>query len=538
MHRPSIVDLIRRQLEHDDGEEGPDDAAEEILAIDDLVADPEAPAPARAAPAARGEPAAAPGRSRRGRRGGAGARRPPAPEEDTAPAEPLAPPARAGAARGAPFAGEAPAAADEDALALAEPFAHEPPTRRERGEGRLPEGFAAIGLGEPLLRALRHAGFEAPTPIQERAIPEALAGRDVIGQAKTGTGKTAAFGLPILSRTRAGGGTRALVVTPTRELALQVRTELERLGRYTSLRTAAIYGGVPLEGQRRALAEKREVLVGTPGRLLDHARRGSLDLGEIEIVVLDECDRMFDLGFRPDIERILRGCTGRKQLLLFSATVGEDVLRLAARYTENPVELYTAPETLTVDAVTQSFLSVAKDRKVSALVALIRRENPKQAIIFCRTKIGCEKLAKRLHAEGVTAEELHGDLRQEKRERILRKVRDGEVTLLVATDVAARGLDIPTITHIFNYDIPEYPEDYVHRIGRTARMGAVGCAITLVEPGQGRLLTEIEKLTNVEVKEIRVAGVEPPGPAAGPEAPKPRQTGTGEILFSNWTPKS
>ncbi len=413
----------------------------------------------------------------------------------------------------------------------------EPPSERiERGEGRLPEGFARLGIVEPLLRALRHAGFEAPTEIQDAAIPEALAARYVVGQAKTGTGKTAAFGLPLLQRIMHGEAKRAIILAPTRELALQVRDELERYLRYAKIKTVAVYGGVPLDGQRKRLAEGVEVIVGTPGRVLDVARRGWLDLGSIEIVVLDECDRMFDLGFRPDIEKILRQLTAMKQLLLFSATINDDVERLCERYSKDPVRLSTIPETLTVDQVDQRFYTVAKDRKRTMLIELVKRLNPGQALVFVRTKIGCEKLAKGLNDAGVKAAELHGDLRQERRERILKKFRDREIALLCATDVAARGLDIPSISHVFNYDIPEYPEDYVHRVGRTARMGATGHAVTLIQPDQGAFLTDIEKLTNVLVREEKLpdfdAGLTG---ATSTEAPKkPRQTGTGGVLFSTW----
>ncbi len=410
---------------------------------------------------------------------------------------------------------------------------HREPTRRERGAGRLPAGFAALGVREPFLRALRHMGFEAPTPIQELAIPAALAGRDVVGQAKTGTGKTAAFALPALMKARAGDGQQALVLAPTRELALQVRDEFERLARYSRVRAAAIYGGASMPAQIRALREGREVLVGTPGRVLDLARRGELPLGRVETLVIDECDRMFDLGFRPQIERILAQARGRDQTMLFSATIGEDVLKLAERHMRSDAaRLYTAPERLTVEGVRQRFLSVAPDRKRAALAELIRRERPSQAIVFVRTKSSCARLARWLEENGVPAAELHGDLEQCARERNLGRFRSGDARLLVATDVAARGLDIPAVSHVFNYDIPEAPEDYVHRIGRTARMGARGEAITLIEPGRGALLTEIEKLTNAQIEEMQLPGFD-----AGAVPPRARATGTGAILFSTWQPR-
>jgi ATP-dependent RNA helicase DeaD len=444
-----------------------------------------------------------------------------APAAPPASAPPVAPPVAPAAAHVAsPVKGPAPGA--DHALL-------------ERGHGRLPEGFAKLGVKEPLLRALRHAGFEAPTEIQEAAIPVALLGKDVVGQARTGSGKTAAFGLPTLQRILNGEVARAIILTPTRELCVQVRDEIERFAGKSRIRASAIYGGVPLEGQRAQVAEGREILVGTPGRVLDLARRGWLDLGAIQVVVLDECDRMFDLGFRPDIERIMRQITAKEQLLLFSATINQDVEALCERYAKEPTRISTIPEKLTVDEVEQHFYTVAKDRKRSLLIELIRRLDPPQALVFVRTRIGCEKLAKALSDQGVRCAELHGDLRQEKREKVLDRFREGKITLLIATDVAARGLDILTITHVFNYDIPEYAEDYVHRIGRTARMGSSGKAVTLVEPGQGAFLTEIEKLTNVLVKEEVIEGFDAGLSGASAPAKKPRATGTGAVLFSTWS---
>jgi ATP-dependent RNA helicase DeaD len=396
-----------------------------------------------------------------------------------------------------------------------------------------PESFARLGIREPFLRALRALEFTQPTPIQEAAIPPALEGRDVVGQARTGTGKTAAFALPILERVFPGEGPQALILAPTRELAAQVSAEVERLARYDDVRSAPVYGGVSFDGQRRALARGAEIVVGTPGRILDHARRGTLDLGAFSIVVIDECDRMFDLGFRPDIERILDRTTGRRQLLLFSATVEGELLKIVARHMRDPVVVRTVPEKLTVDEVEQRFVTVARDRKVAALMRLLRDERPAQAIIFTRTKRGAERLARRLDEEGVTVEELHGDLLQERRERVLKQFRAGSVRLLVATDVAARGLDIPTVSHVINYDMPDEAEAYVHRVGRTARMGALGKAITLVEPGQGGLLTAVEKLTNVEVKESHLDGFDA-GALAAPPRRQPVAVSAGTVLVSTW----
>ncbi|MHC4391066.1 MAG: DEAD/DEAH box helicase [Planctomycetota bacterium] len=398
----------------------------------------------------------------------------------------------------------------------------------------LPEKFAALGLSDEPLKALRDLGFDTPTPIQEKAIPPGLAGRDVVGQARTGTGKTAAFMLPALARTPAGGGTTTLVLAPTRELAIQVRQQTEELSRYLKVRTALIYGGVSFDRQRAALAQGVEIIVGTPGRVLDLFRQRTFDLSKIERVVLDECDRMFDLGFRPDIYRVLRATEpSRKQLLLFSATIDDHVLRIANQFMKDPEVIHTASGELTVDKVDQYYCSVAHQKKSDLIADLIKVEEEKggltQAIVFCRTKRGCDKLAKRLNKMGLPAQAIHGDLRQSQRERVLNDLRQKKVKLLIATDVAARGLDIPSISHVFNHDIPEYPEDYVHRVGRTARMGARGVAYTLVAPDQGPFLTQIEKLTNVLLEEYVHTDFDA-GVVAHPE---PKVKGTGTILYSS-----
>jgi superfamily II DNA/RNA helicase len=330
------------------------------------------------------------------------------------------------------------------------------------------------------------------------------------------------------------GATTSLVLTPTRELAIQVRGEIERLGRYTPLRTALIYGGVSFDGQRRALADGVEIIVGTPGRVLDLYRQGIFKLQFIERIVLDECDRMFDLGFRPDIERVLRATKPkRQQLLLFSATIDQNVLRIADSHMSKPEIVKTVPEKLTVDNVDQFYVSIAPDRKRSLLAELIRCEEKRggfsQAIVFSRTKKGCERLSKDLRKLGLPAQEIHGDLRQKARERVINDLREKKIQLLVATDVAARGLDVSGISHIFNYDIPEYPEDYVHRIGRTARMGARGRAFTLVTADQGHFLTQIEKLTNVLIEEMVIEGFT----AGVPRASVPKTQGTGKVLFDS-----
>ncbi|RME73916.1 MAG: DEAD/DEAH box helicase [Planctomycetota bacterium] len=427
-------------------------------------------------------------------------------------------------------------AAPEPAVQPATPAPVDTTTTTETAAAAEPasdSGFAALGLGAPVLRALEEIGFREPTPIQQRAIGPALAGRDVVGQARTGTGKTAAFGLPLIERTPRGRAQSSLVLAPTRELAHQVHEAMTAFARHTGLRLALIYGGVSYRGQRQALEAGAEIIVGTPGRVLDLHRQRILDLGRVERVVLDECDRMFDLGFRPDILRVLRHSRPRReQLLLFSATIDGNVEHLVQRFMRDPVTIETVDDTLTVDRVSQHYSVVAKDRKTALLAELVRREREAgelgQAIVFCRTRAGCDRLAKRLGKLGLGVHAIHGDLRQSQREKVLGLLREGKVQILVATNVAARGLDVGGISHVFNYDVPEFAEDYVHRIGRTARMGAHGKAFTLVEPGQGGLIDRIEKLTGAPVHELRLEGFD-----TGVERRVRRDPGevSGTILF-------
>ncbi|MCI0343075.1 MAG: DEAD/DEAH box helicase [Planctomycetales bacterium] len=381
-------------------------------------------------------------------------------------------------------------------------------------------GFGALGLSPQSLSAVASAGFAEPTQIQALAIPPALAGRDVVGQARTGTGKTAAFALPILDRLGPRGPVQGLVITPTRELALQVAGEFQRFGHARGARVAAVYGGQPLGPQATQLHRGAEVVVGTPGRLLDHLRRRTLSLADLRALVLDECDRMLDLGFREDIDDIVRRTPATRQTMLFSATIPPEVVRLAARYLRDPARIFTAPEKLTVDEVEQSYVSVSSERKLPLLLELLRREQPPLTLVFARTRAAVKKLAPRLSHAGVDAREIHGDLDQNQRERVMEAFRRGEFRVLVATDVASRGLDISGISHIVNYDLPDDPEDYVHRIGRTARMGAAGRAIAFVTREQGPLLTEIEKLINHMIREESLEGFEAGDGIGLPEAPK------------------
>lgn len=363
------------------------------------------------------------------------------------------------------------------------------PTRDARSEA-----FASLGLNESLLRAIAELGYEQPMPVQTEAIPILLAGRDVVVQAQTGTGKTAAFILPILQRLeRDGSLPRALILTPTRELAVQVAEVTHRLGRYLGARVLAIYGGQPIDRQLRALRHPLDIIVGTPGRVMDHLRRGTLRLDAVRTVVLDEADEMLDMGFIDDVEWILERVPLDRQTALFSATIPPRVRDLARRVLRDPVQIVIGQEQVTVPKIQQFAYEVAPQAKVEALARVLDFEIPNSAIIFVRTKSGADELADRLQALGYTAEAIHGDLSQAMRDRALQRFRTGQVDLLIATDVAARGLDIPSVSHVINFDIPSDAESYVHRIGRTGRAGAAGTAITLIEPRERWLLRTIER---------------------------------------------
>ncbi|MCC6421382.1 MAG: DEAD/DEAH box helicase [Gemmataceae bacterium] len=388
-------------------------------------------------------------------------------------------------------------------------------------------GFQALSLSPPTLAALDRVGYVEPTPIQAALIPEALTGKDVIGQAQTGTGKTAAFLLPFLEhwRDRNEPGPQLLVMTPTRELAAQVAQEAARLAPSKHCRVVPIYGGTRFREQLTAMQKGFAIAVGTPGRVLDHLARGTLKLDRLECVVLDEADRMLDIGFRPDIEKILRRCPKDRQTFLLSATLPAEVLRLAQRYMRDPVHINLSPEQLTVENIQQSYISVSPEKKFDLLLKVMERERPRQCIIFCERKRTAHNLYLDLRQQRKKVSVMHGDLPQPHRERIMKRFRDGEIVYLVATDVVGRGIDVMGISHIINYDLPHDIENYVHRVGRTGRMGKDGIAIAFVTPEQGEELTEIEMLINKQLTEDRVEGFQavPPRPpkSAQPEAPKP-----------------
>ena len=375
-------------------------------------------------------------------------------------------------------------------------------------------GFAGLGLAEPLVAALAELGYEEPTPIQREAIPVLIAGRDLLGQAATGTGKTAAFALPLLQhiaderggereeRGRRESSVRALVLVPTRELAIQVSQAVHRYGRALGVRVLPIYGGQDIRQQLRVLERGVEVVVATPGRALDHLRRGSMDLSKVGTVVLDEADEMLDMGFAEDLEAILESLPEERQTALFSATLPPRIAALAERHLRDPERVTiererTAPGE--VPRVRQVAYVVQRQHKVAALGRVLDMESPASAIVFCRTRTEVDELAETLAARGYRTEALHGGLSQEQRDRVMRRFRDGAVDLLVATDVAARGLDIEHLSHVVNFDVPSSPDVYVHRIGRTGRAGREGVAITLAEPREHRLLRNIEHLVRQKI---------------------------------------
>lgn len=373
--------------------------------------------------------------------------------------------------------------------------------------------FQELGLSEPTLRTLRKIGYETPSPIQAALIPLALTGSDCIGQARTGTGKTAAFMLPTLEQIdHLQPAIQVLVLAPTRELSEQVCAESRKLAAGLKVRFALAVGGRPIGGQIDDIKNGAQIVIGTPGRVIDLMRRGHLNFNDLSIAVLDEADRMLDIGFRPDIERILRCCPSDRQTLLLSATMPPDVLRLASKYMVKPQSVDLSEDRVVVDTIEQFYVTVDEDRKLPLLIRILAREKPSQVIVFTRTKRGADKLhevfSKRLKSGRVAC--IHGDLPQRKRDRVIRDLRAGHLRLLIATDVVGRGIDISGISHIINYDIPEYCDDYVHRVGRTGRLSSdqQGRAVTFVTLAQGGELTNIEKRINTVLPEYQVEGFE------------------------------
>jgi ATP-dependent RNA helicase DeaD len=354
--------------------------------------------------------------------------------------------------------------------------------------------FKELGIGVEFVRALEDNGFDIPFPIQETAIPSILKGVDVIGQAHTGTGKTAAFSLPILSRLKRKGPLQAMIIVPTRELAVQVTTEINKFAKYTDIRTIAVYGGQSIGLQQDLLKRGVQIIVATPGRLIDHLKRGSIQLDDVRYVVLDEADRMLDMGFIDDIRFILFYVNETRQTCLFSATMPPEILRLAQDYMKEPLEIRLNEEELSLDTIDQSYLIVHEKEKFKYLCNFIKDRDRKQTIVFAATKQRAQRLAVELKETGFKALTIHGDLSQKQRDIAMYRFKKGNEDILVATDIAARGIDIPAVGHVINYDIPEDPLIYFHRIGRTARAGGTGRAISLVSQDRvdnfGRILNQ------------------------------------------------
>src|SRR6478736_6374684 len=354
--------------------------------------------------------------------------------------------------------------------------------------------FADLGLSEPILQALNDVGYQSPSPIQEQAIPPLLEGRDVIGQAQTGTGKTAAFGLPLLeSVDPTEDDVQALVLTPTRELCIQVTQALRAYGAKKGIDPVAVFGGAPIRTQQAQLRAGGQVVVGTVGRVLDLISRHSLVLHSARYIVLDEADEMLDLGFLEDVEKILSLAPGSRQTALFSATMPNEIRKLAERHLYDPVTVQVKAATLTIDTVEQFYVEVGAREKNDMLARVLESERPDQAIVFVRTKIRCDQLYRTLRDRGMNVKALHGDMSQGSRDGVMLAFKSGRLPILVATDVAARGLDISSVTHVVNFDVPTSPDVYVHRIGRTGRVGRAGRAITFIEPRQQRELAAIER---------------------------------------------
>lgn len=364
--------------------------------------------------------------------------------------------------------------------------------------------FKEFGLSPEVMKAVSKMGFEEATPIQAATIPLSLQNRDVIGQAQTGTGKTAAFGIPLIEKIDMNhDAVQAIIVAPTRELAIQVSEELYKIGSTKRVRVLPIYGGQDIERQIRALKKHPHIIVGTPGRVLDHIQRRTLRLQNVHTVVLDEADEMLNMGFVEDIEAILSHVPTERQTLLFSATMPEPIRRIAERFMNNPELVRVKAKEMTVPNIQQYYIEIQEKKKFDTLTRLLDIQSPELAIVFGRTKRRVDELAEALNLRGYTAEGIHGDLSQAKRLSVLRKFKEGSIDILVATDVAARGLDISGVTHVYNFDIPQDPESYVHRIGRTGRAGKTGMAITFVTPREIGQLHHIEKTTKRKMERMK-----------------------------------
>ena len=388
--------------------------------------------------------------------------------------------------------------------------------------------FKDFALPEALQHKLDALGFDTPTPVQERAIPAALEHRDILGSAQTGTGKTAAFAIPLLTKIMNHADVYGIIVTPTRELALQVDEQIRAfLSAKSKIRSVVLIGGASIERQVQALGKRPKIIVGTPGRIIDHLERKSLDLSGFNYVVLDETDRMLDMGFSAPIAEIFSRVSEERQTLLFSATLPKNIQKISAQYLQNPVRIEMGQVNSVGDNIVQSTQFVSKDGKFEMLVDALR-EHDQSAIVFMNSKYATEKMAKRLKSAGITAEAIHGDLRQSKRERVISNLRDNKFRVLVATDVAARGIDVPHIHQVINFDLPRQTEDYIHRIGRTGRNGAQGIALNLATRDDMEKLNEIERLINPKAAKLAHKR-----PAGKPARKKPQAKGRWRNKKSN-----
>ncbi len=368
--------------------------------------------------------------------------------------------------------------------------------------------FEDFGLSKETMKAVSEMGFEEPTPIQVSSIPLISSGLDIVGQAQTGTGKTAAFGIPIVEGRKKGGQPFAIILEPTRELAVQVAQEINKMGKYKDIRVVPIYGGKSIDSQIKALKRGTDVIVGTPGRILDHMNRKTLSLSEINVVVLDEADEMLNMGFIDDIETILKATTSQRQTLLFSATMPQPIMNIAKRYMRSPEKIRVNTKDIIVPKTKQVFYEVREEDKINALSRLLDVEDPELAIVFCHTKRDVDEVSDNLQQMGYNANALHGDYSQARRDEVMNKFKKGMLDVLVATDVAARGIDIKNVSHVINYSIPQNPESYIHRIGRTGRAGKSGMAITLVNPREYRHLKLIEKTAMTTISRKRLPSTE------------------------------
>jgi ATP-dependent RNA helicase RhlE len=366
--------------------------------------------------------------------------------------------------------------------------------------------FSKLGLSPQVLEGVGAAGYAEPTAIQLRAIPLVMLGRDLIGCAQTGTGKTAAFALPILSRLDRHGATRALVLEPTRELAAQVETAIRDYGRFTELRMVVLFGGAGYGKQDQGLRQGADIVVATPGRLLDHLQRGTLRLNQIEILVLDEADRMLDMGFMPDVRRIVERCPRNRQTMLFSATIPPEIEQLVKWALRKPETVEIGQRRAPAETVTHALYPVASDQKQAILDELLKRTDFDQVLIFCRTKHGADRVARKLQQQGHAVAVLHSNRTQSEREKALSGFRDGRYEVMVATDIAARGIDVQQISHVINYDVPHHPEDYVHRIGRTGRAQSVGDAFTIMTGEDVQEVAAIERFIGQKIPRVKLEG--------------------------------